>query len=49
MPLMPPEHFVASAVCAIVQMLVTLYLAPKDIDNDWFDEDGNFVPTEEFP
>jgi len=51
MPLMPPEYFVASAViCAIVRMLVILgYLAPKDIDNDFYDEDGDFVPTEEFP
>jgi hypothetical protein len=49
MPLMPPEYFVASAViCAIIRMLVTLgYLVP-DIDND-FDEDGNIIPTEEFP
>jgi hypothetical protein len=48
---MPPEHFVASAViCAIVRVLVAFgYLIPEGIDNDWFDEDGNYVATEEFP
>jgi hypothetical protein len=46
MPLMPPEHFVASAViCAIVRVLVAFgYLIPEDIDKE-----GNFIPTEEFP
>jgi hypothetical protein len=46
----PPEYLVVSAViCAIVRVLVAFgYLIPEDIDND-FDEEGNFVPTEEFP
>jgi hypothetical protein len=43
---MPPEYFVTSAV--VYAMLVVLRYLAKDIDND-FDEDGNFVPTEEFP
>jgi hypothetical protein len=46
---MPPEYFVTTAaVSVVIRLLVMRYLAPKDIDND-FDEDGNFVPTEEFP
>jgi hypothetical protein len=50
MPLMSPEYFVASAaISAIIRILVALgYLTHEDIDND-FDEEGNFIPTEEFP
>jgi hypothetical protein len=48
--MVPPEYLVVSAIISVVIRLVTFrYLVPEDIDNDWFDEDGNFVPTEEFP
>jgi hypothetical protein len=49
--MIPPEYLVVSAIISVViRVLVAFgYLIPKDIDNDWFDEDGNFVPTEEFP
>ncbi len=46
----PPEYLVVSAIISVViRVLVVFgYLVPKDIDND-FDEEGNFIPTEEFP
>jgi hypothetical protein len=47
--MVPPEYLVVSAIISIVIRLVTFrYLVPEDIDND-FDEEGNFIPTEEFP
>ena len=49
--MIPPEYLVVSAIISVViRVLVVFgYLVPEDVDNDWFDEDGNFVPTEEFP
>jgi hypothetical protein len=47
--MVPPEYLVVSAIITVVIRLVTFrYLVPEDIDNG-FDEEGNFIPTEEFP